>query len=568
MEEEEIWRNATEWGFSKYLFSNLGNVKNVRLNRILECSDKNDHFVYQLINDEKQKKHVKSDFIIGLFKPNNLIEEKDNYTWTPIPGFEKYKICPEGKILSTKNKIMKPYLSDGSLYIKLISDENKHKHYRIQILVASIFIENPNNFKFVKFKDKNVLNVNKNNLEWANNTSKNEDLPGEIWEPVIGFPKYEINPKGIRSAKTHEILSSQLSSYGYPSVSLYIDTNIKRKIRLHIAMAKQYIPNPNNFPVVNHKNGIKTDYRIENLEWTTQSLNMIHAVETGLLKMNNKGRKTELLDEYYNIIKIFSNHREAADHIGCDSRKICYYMKNYLLDDDTIIINGFRLRHEKYVDLEGEIWKNVNTLYNNINDRYKVSNYGRVKNDRNLIMEITTNIGGYGQIGLSNYSKDKNYQNNKKHHNKILSIHSLVAFAFLEFKGNRIEYQVNHIDKNPRNNNIDNLEILKIKDHNIKDHGKPVLCVKNDIYYIFRSQTEAADSLNFKLPTINAAILNHNYHGGYYWYDLGSEKAQDIINEFQSEGINQSIFIQSKVEEPVRKPRFKIITDPNYKSNL
>ena len=72
---------------------------------------------------------------------------------------------------------------------------NERTNARVCMLVAEVFIPNPNNFKFVKFKDGNSINVNSDNLYWANNTSKNEDDPDEIWESVLGFPKYEINPK-------------------------------------------------------------------------------------------------------------------------------------------------------------------------------------------------------------------------------------------------------------------------------------------------------------------------------------------------------------------------------------
>lgn len=69
----------------------------------------------------------------------------------------------------------------------------------------------------------------------------------------------------------------------YPVITFHINGKIIVK-QMHILMATAFIPNPENKPQVNHKNGIKTDYSLSNLEWVTVSENAIHAFATGLRK--------------------------------------------------------------------------------------------------------------------------------------------------------------------------------------------------------------------------------------------------------------------------------------------
>jgi len=73
-----------------------------------------------------------------------------------------------------------------------------------------------------------------------------------------------------------------LSKNGYFDVKIKNEHGRVKSYRVHRIVAAAFVKNPNDKPIVNHKNGIKTDNRFENLEWVTSSENMIHALATGL----------------------------------------------------------------------------------------------------------------------------------------------------------------------------------------------------------------------------------------------------------------------------------------------
>jgi len=73
----------------------------------------------------------------------------------------------------------------------------------------------------------------------------------------------------------------------YPGTTLQRD-GVAKSFLVHRLVAIAFVPNPDNKPQVNHKNGIKSDNRSENLEWVSVSENHNHAFRTGL-KTGRKG---------------------------------------------------------------------------------------------------------------------------------------------------------------------------------------------------------------------------------------------------------------------------------------
>lgn len=81
----------------------------------------------------------------------------------------------------------------------------------------------------------------------------------------------------IRKLSNHKVAGKN----GYLIVGLS-KNNITKSMLVHIIVAKSFIKNPHSKPQVNHKNGIKSDNRVSNLEWVTASENQKHALKMGL----------------------------------------------------------------------------------------------------------------------------------------------------------------------------------------------------------------------------------------------------------------------------------------------
>jgi hypothetical protein len=98
----------------------------------------------------------------------------------------------------------------------------------------------------------------------------------EIWREIYSHPNYEISACGnIKNKVTNKLLKPNKDIQGYLSVSLS-KNNKPTKFLLHRLVAITFLPNYYNKPSVNHKNKIRTDNRIWNLEWATMKEQNIH----------------------------------------------------------------------------------------------------------------------------------------------------------------------------------------------------------------------------------------------------------------------------------------------------
>lgn len=102
----------------------------------------------------------------------------------------------------------------------------------------------------------------------------------EIWQPIKGWEGYyDVSNLGrIRSYRKNQFFLKEprivtlTDSFGYWYVHLQVKKKSKR-LRVHRIVAETFIPNPNNYPVIDHIDGDKKNNKVENLKWCTQSEN-------------------------------------------------------------------------------------------------------------------------------------------------------------------------------------------------------------------------------------------------------------------------------------------------------
>ena len=411
---------------------------------------------------------------------------------------------------------------------------------------------------------------------------------------IPNFPDYSATKDGKIYSHFSNIFLKPCKGGGYYKVGL--SKNKKRFNKpVHRLVAQAFIPNPNNYGIINHKDNNGENNNVENLEWCTYKYNTKHAIDNGhkkvymrsvcqismsgeILKTYKsiteaskearisypticnvcKGKNLKAGGYYWkykeneewkipksrsckkvgqvdpksgNVLKIFDSGKEAADFIGAQPSSICSAIKGIIN-----ILKGYkwiRIQEEEKDPLfeETRDWKIVNKYPN-----YRISKNGRVYSERQRIMrKLQTNKYGYKIICLCNGTSIV----------KTFFIHRLIAEVYIPNPKNK-KY-INHKNGARDDNRLENLEWCTSQENAQHAHDTGLNTAgKSIIQYNLQGEEIA----RYKNSAIASKITS-----------ISSYRIRDVCNK---RGVTGGGYIWRKTTDPI-KDKNKICIDKRFK---
>ena len=301
--EKETWGILKD--YPNYEVSNVGKCRNKKTQRILKGNLMNKYILVHIVNSEKKSKKVLLHRLIALtfisnpsnyktvdhIDNNTLNNHVDNLRWASQtmqnnnknPNKCPTRCCKIWRIDKNTDKKIQLYNSmddaakwadSNGLITKTVSNRTHGIHKNISYCI---------NRKTKNGKDRTAYG-----FKWKYDYSFEDQYKDDIWFEIpfeiIGCKNFNISRNGVIK-KPGDRITKGSNQGGY--LLIYITNsinNIKKKWRIHRLMAMVFLPNPDNKPQVNHKDGDKKNNKLSNLEWVTRKENIQHVYDNNMSK--------------------------------------------------------------------------------------------------------------------------------------------------------------------------------------------------------------------------------------------------------------------------------------------
>lgn len=213
--------------------------------------------------------------------------------WRDIPSYPRYEISSNGHIRNKENgRILKPVFDGtGRARIRLTTKGITYSIYIHDILIDA-FLGGRNYKQIVSFKNNVPSDCRLSNIEVSEAVDGDYSpnfIEGEVWRDVVGYEKYIAvsnlgrvwtkgrfvnSPTGMRYLPGSERRMVE-GRGGYPCVYVKFE-DFEKGLYVHRLVAEAFLPNPNNYPEINHKDETRTNNHVDNLEWCTHRYNLTY----------------------------------------------------------------------------------------------------------------------------------------------------------------------------------------------------------------------------------------------------------------------------------------------------
>lgn len=146
----------------------------------------------------------------------------------------------------------------------------------------------------------------------------------EIWRKIDEYPDYCVSNlgrvKSYRYPSKGKILKGKIDKDGYQRILLYSEPGVRKMLAVHRLVAQAFIPNPHNYPIINHKDEDKGNNRADNLEWCTVLYNDNYGERTQKIRDTLKGRGSKFAG--IKLIAYKEGHYKEFDSISEAARSL------------------------------------------------------------------------------------------------------------------------------------------------------------------------------------------------------------------------------------------------------